>query len=70
MVREMGAMMAAIIMAGRTGAAYAAAARHHEGQRGDRRAARRMGISPIEFLVLPRMLALALMMPLLACTPT
>jgi phospholipid/cholesterol/gamma-HCH transport system permease protein len=52
MVREMGAMMTGIIMAGRTGAAFAA-------QLGT------MGISPMEFLVLPRMLALILMMPLL-----
>jgi phospholipid/cholesterol/gamma-HCH transport system permease protein len=65
MVREMGAMMAAIIMAGRTGAAFAA-------QLGTMQvneeidALVTMGIPPMEFLVLPRMLALALMMPLLA----
>lgn len=64
MAREMGAMMAAIIMAGRTGAAYAA-------QLGTMQvneeidALKTMGISPIEFLVLPRLLALCLMMPLL-----
>ena len=64
MAREMGAMMAAIIMAGRTGAAYAA-------QLGTMRvneeidALSTMGISPFEFLVLPRMLGLILMMPLL-----
>ncbi|MHC4696285.1 MAG: MlaE family ABC transporter permease [Planctomycetota bacterium] len=64
MVREMGAMMAAIIMAGRTGAAFAA-------QLGTMTvneeidALRTLGISPMEFLVLPRMLALILMMPLL-----
>jgi phospholipid/cholesterol/gamma-HCH transport system permease protein len=64
MGREMGAMMAAIIMAGRTGAAYAA-------QLGTMRvneeidALSTMGISPFEFLVLPRMLGLILMMPLL-----
>jgi phospholipid/cholesterol/gamma-HCH transport system permease protein len=64
MAREMGAMMTAIVMAGRTGAAYAA-------QLGSMtvtqeiEALRTMGISPIEFLVLPRMLALCLMMPLL-----
>lgn len=64
MAREMGAMMTAIIMAGRTGAAYAA-------QLGTMQvneeidALRTMGISPIEFLVLPRLLALCLMMPLL-----
>ncbi len=64
MVRVMGAVMAGIIMAGRTGAAFAA-------QLGTMQvneeidAFRTMGISPIEFLVLPRMLGLALMMPLL-----
>ena len=64
MAREMGAMMAAIIMAGRTGAAFAA-------QLGTMRvneeidALTTMGISPFEFLVLPRMLGLILMMPLL-----
>ncbi len=64
MAREMGAMMTAIIMAGRTGAAYAA-------QLGTMQvneeidALKTMGISPIEFLVLPRLLALCLMMPLL-----
>ncbi len=63
-VREMGAMMAAIIMAGRTGAAFAA-------QLGTMTvneeidALKTLGISPMEFLVLPRMLALIVMMPLL-----
>ena len=65
MAREMGAMMTAIIMAGRTGAAFAA-------QLGTMQvneeidALHTLGISPMEFLVLPRMLALVLMMPLLA----
>ena len=65
MAREMGAMMTAIIMAGRTGAAFAA-------QLGTMQvneeidALKTLGISPMEFLVLPRMLALVLMMPLLA----
>lgn len=64
MAREMGAMMTAIIMAGRTGAAYAA-------QLGTMQvneeidAMKTMGISPIEFLVLPRLLALCFTMPLL-----
>jgi phospholipid/cholesterol/gamma-HCH transport system permease protein len=64
MVREMGAMMTAIVMAGRTGAAYAA-------QLGSMRASQEidalttMGIPPFDFLVLPRMIALCLMMPLL-----
>jgi phospholipid/cholesterol/gamma-HCH transport system permease protein len=64
MAREMGAMMAAIIMAGRTGAAFAA-------QLGTMQvneevdALQTLGIPPIDFLVLPRMIALVLMMPLL-----
>jgi phospholipid/cholesterol/gamma-HCH transport system permease protein len=64
MVRVMGAIMTGIIMAGRTGAAFAA-------QLGTMQvneeidALKTMGISPMEFLVLPRMLALMLMMPLL-----
>jgi phospholipid/cholesterol/gamma-HCH transport system permease protein len=64
MTREMGSMMSAIIMAGRTGAAYAA-------QLGTMQvneeidALQTLGISPVEFLVLPRTVALILMMPLL-----
>ncbi|MDH5769182.1 MAG: ABC transporter permease, partial [Nitrospirota bacterium] len=64
MVRVMGAIMTGIIMAGRTGAAFAA-------QLGTMQvneeidALKTLGVSPMEFLVLPRMLALTLMMPLL-----
>jgi phospholipid/cholesterol/gamma-HCH transport system permease protein len=64
MVLELGAMMTAIIMAGRTGAAFAA-------QLGTMRvnqeidALTTLGISPMEFLVVPRLLALVLMVPLL-----
>ena len=64
MVRVMGAVMAGIIMAGRTGAAFAAqlgAMQVNE----EIDAFKTMGISPMEFLVLPRMLGLTLMMPLL-----
>ena len=56
MSRDMGAMMTAIIMAGRTGAAFAA-------QLGSMKVTQEidalttMGISPLEFLVLPRVLA-------------
>jgi phospholipid/cholesterol/gamma-HCH transport system permease protein len=63
-VREMGALMTGIILSGRTGAAFAA-------QLGTMKvneeidAFKTFGISPIEFLVLPRILALLLMMPLL-----
>jgi phospholipid/cholesterol/gamma-HCH transport system permease protein len=64
MVRVMGPIMTGIIMAGRTGAAYAA-------QLGTMQvteeidALQTLGISPMEFLVLPRMLAMIVMMPLL-----
>lgn len=64
MVREMGAIMTAIVMCGRTGAAFAA-------QLGTMKvseeidALQTLGISPMEFLVLPRMLALCCMLPLL-----
>jgi phospholipid/cholesterol/gamma-HCH transport system permease protein len=64
MAREMGAMMTAIILAGRTGAAFAAQLGTMQvNQEID--ALRTLGISPMEFLVLPRMLALILMTPLL-----
>lgn len=65
MVREMGAMMTAIIMAGRTGAAFAAELGTMTVNE-EIDALRTMGISPIDFLVVPRILALVLMMPLLA----
>ncbi|MBP6076717.1 MAG: ABC transporter permease [Nitrosomonas sp.] len=64
MVREISALMTGIIVAGRTGAAFAA-------QLGTMQvneeidALKTLGISPIDFLVLPRLLALILMMPLL-----
>jgi len=64
MVREIGALMTGIIIAGRTGSAFAA-------QLGTMQvneeidALKTLGISPIDFLVLPRMLALMLMVPLL-----
>jgi phospholipid/cholesterol/gamma-HCH transport system permease protein len=64
MVRDMGAMMAAIIMAGRTGAAYAAELGTMTVNE-EIDALRTMGISPIDFLVVPRILALVLMMPIL-----
>ena len=64
MVREMGAMMTAIIMAGRTGAAFAAELGTMTVNE-EIDALRTMGISPIDFLVVPRIFALVLMMPLL-----
>lgn len=64
MALEMGAMMTAIIMAGRTGAAFAAQLGTMQvNQEIDALAT--LGVSPMEFLVLPRMLALVLMVPLL-----
>lgn len=64
MTRELAAVMTGVIMAGRTGAAYAA-------QIGSMRvneeidALKTFGISPMSFLVLPRVLALLVTMPLL-----
>ena len=64
MVREMGVVMTAIIMSGRTGAAFAA---HIGSMKANEEidALRTFGFNPFDFLVLPRMLALVLMMPLL-----
>ena len=62
MVRLMAAIMTGVVMAGRTGGAFAA-------QLGTMQvneeidALQTLGISPMEFLVLPRMVALGLMMP-------
>ena len=64
MARDMAAMMVGIILAGRTGAAFAA-------QLGTMQvneeidALATLGLSPMEFLVLPRVLALVVMTPLL-----
>lgn len=63
-LREMGPLMTAVIMAGRTGAAYAA-------QLGTMQvneevdAIETLGVSPTEFLVLPRIFGVVLMMPIL-----
>jgi phospholipid/cholesterol/gamma-HCH transport system permease protein len=64
MVRDMGALMTGIVMAGRSGAAFAA-------EIGTMKATQEIdaletnGVSPMDFLVLPRVLALTAMMPLL-----
>lgn len=63
-LREMGVLMTAVVMAGRTGAAYAAQLGTMQTNE-EIDAISTMGISPIEFLVLPRMLALVMIMPLL-----
>lgn len=65
MFRVMAAIMTGIVMAGRTGGAFAAQLGTMQvNQEID--ALKTLGISPMEFLVLPRMLGLTLMMPLLA----
>jgi phospholipid/cholesterol/gamma-HCH transport system permease protein len=64
MVVEMGALMTGIILTGRSGAAFAA----HLGTmqvNEEIDALKTLGVSPMEFLVVPRMVALVLMMPLL-----
>lgn len=63
-LRELGALMTAVIMAGRTGAAFAA-------ELGTMKiteeldAFRTLGVAPIDYLVLPRILAVVLTLPLL-----
>jgi phospholipid/cholesterol/gamma-HCH transport system permease protein len=63
-VREMGPMMAAIILAGRTGASFAATIGNMRANE-EIDALEVLGISAVDFLVIPRLLALGLMMPLL-----
>lgn len=64
MVREMGVVMTAIIMSGRTGAAFAALIGSMKVNE-EIDALRTFGFDPFDFLVLPRFLALVLMMPIL-----
>jgi len=64
MIRVMGAIMTGIIMAGRTGAAYAAELGTMQVNE-EIDALKTFGFSPTQFLVLPRMIALVLIMPLL-----
>jgi phospholipid/cholesterol/gamma-HCH transport system permease protein len=64
-VREMGPMMAAIILAGRTGAAFAATLANMKANE-EVDALESLGIPPVQFLALPRMVALIVMMPFLA----
>lgn len=64
MVREMGALMTGIVLAGRTGAAYAATLGNMKANE-EIDALETLGIPAIDFLVLPRLLALFVMMPLL-----
>lgn len=62
--REMAAIMTAFIMAGRIGATFAAHLATMESNE-EIDALRMIGVSPFEFLALPRLAALTLMMPLL-----
>lgn len=64
MAREMGAVMTGIVLAGRTGAAFAAQIGAMQGNE-EVDALSTLGVSPVDFLVLPRVLALVLMTPLL-----
>jgi phospholipid/cholesterol/gamma-HCH transport system permease protein len=64
MVREMGALMVAIIMAGRTGASFAAEIGSMKLNE-EIDSLRTFGLSPMEFLILPRTLSILLMIPLL-----
>ena len=64
MTREMGGLMTAVIMSGRTGAAYAAQIGTMQVNE-EIDALKTMNLEPMAFLVIPRMLALILVMPLL-----
>jgi phospholipid/cholesterol/gamma-HCH transport system permease protein len=63
-VRDMAALITGVVLAGRSGASYAAQiASMKVNQEVD--ALQTLGISPVEFLVIPRVIALTLMMPFL-----
>ena len=64
MLLEMGALMTAVVMAGRAGAAFAAALGTMQTNE-EIDALSTLGLDPVEFLVLPRVLALAVCTPLL-----
>jgi phospholipid/cholesterol/gamma-HCH transport system permease protein len=69
MTREMGALMTGVIACGRTSTAYASQlGSMNVSQETD--ALRALGINPIEYLALPRILAVTLMVPLLAVFAT
>ena len=64
MVRELAGLMTGVILAGRVGAAFASQlATMQAGEEID--ALRVLGVDPVEYLVLPRLLALVLMAPAL-----
>jgi phospholipid/cholesterol/gamma-HCH transport system permease protein len=62
--RELTPILTAIVLAGRTGASFAARIATMQGNE-EIDALTTLGVSPVEFLVLPRVVALALLMPLL-----
>jgi len=62
--REMAAVMTGIVVAGKTGAAFAARIGTMQAQE-EVDALTTLGLSPMDFLVLPRVIGLAVMMPLL-----
>jgi phospholipid/cholesterol/gamma-HCH transport system permease protein len=64
MLRELGALMTAIVFAGRTGAAFAAQIGTQKVNE-EVNAITTFGLDPIHFLVLPRLVAAMLVMPLL-----
>ncbi|WP_051330108.1 MlaE family ABC transporter permease [Niveispirillum irakense] len=63
-VRELAPVMTAIVLAGRTGASFAARIATMQGNE-EIDALTTLGVPPEEFLVLPRVVALSLLMPLL-----
>jgi phospholipid/cholesterol/gamma-HCH transport system permease protein len=63
-VRDIGAIMTGVVVTGRTGASFAAQLGTMQ-VNGEIDALRTLGLSPVDFLVLPRVVALALMMPFL-----
>tara|TARA_R100000027_G_scaffold1806_3_gene2000 strand:- start:21724 stop:22872 length:1149 start_codon:yes stop_codon:yes gene_type:complete len=65
MFREMGAMMTGVILAGRTGSAFAAQIGSMKAN-DELNALQTMGISSFDFIVLPRLVTLSVMMPVLA----
>ncbi|MGH8663409.1 MAG: MlaE family ABC transporter permease [Burkholderiales bacterium] len=69
-VRELSPILTAVVLAGRTGASFAARIATMQGNE-EIDALTTLGVSPVEFLVLPRVVALSVSMPLLyvyACT--
>jgi len=64
MVRVLSAVMTGIIVSGRIGASFAAELGMMQANE-EMDALKTLGVSPVEFLVIPRVLALVLMMPIL-----